>query len=245
MKNSRIYNKWIFIIISSILYYHIGYVVVRSNFGLILLDFTLLFIFYFYSLKNIDFNWLIVIAVRLVFLFSIPNLSDDFYRFIWDGSLTASGQNPFKLLPSELPQNHIYQHLNSKYYYSVYPPLLQVIFALGAFLGENNILVNVIVLRLIIIAAELVSIYLITKLLKYFNRPANQVLLYALNPLVITELSGNLHFEAVMLCFLLLSVWFLLNNTKSKYYLILSAFFLACSVLIKLLPLYAGKTLMP
>src|SRR5690554_5340884 len=39
------------------------------------------------------------IVFRLVFLFAIPNLSQDFYRFIWDGHLMAKGVNPYWFTP--------------------------------------------------------------------------------------------------------------------------------------------------
>src|SRR5690554_4585748 len=39
------------------------------------------------------------IVFRLIFLFAIPNLSQDFYRFIWDGHLMAQGVNPYMFTP--------------------------------------------------------------------------------------------------------------------------------------------------
>jgi alpha-1,6-mannosyltransferase len=240
MNQKTKYGQYIFLIISTIVYYHIGYQLIRSNFLLLVFDFVILFALYFWAIKNIAFNWWLAIIPRLVLLFSIPSLSDDYLRFIWDGNLIVSGINPLQYLPTEListQPNDIFNGLNSKNYYSVYPPLLQLIFAIGSFLGNNHILANIIVLRVIIIATDLGSIYLINKLLKYFKRPKNQVIIYALNPLIIAELTGNLHFEAVMIFFILLSFWLLLNQVKSKCYFYLSALFLACSILIKLLPL--------
>ncbi len=243
------YYPYLFLIISSLIYYHIGYQLIRNNFPLLLFDFIILFAIYFWAIKYLEFNWWLAILPRLVLLLSLPALSDDYYRFIWDGNLTVSGQNPYQYLPSELPflgdrsqlspsnQLSVLHFMNSPNYYSVYPPLLQMLFAIGSFFGKNHILVNIIVLRIIIIIADLGSIYLINKLLSYYKRPKNQALIYAVNPLIIAEFTGNLHFEAVMIFFFLLSLWLLLNieNTKSNLYF--SALFLACSVLIKLIPL--------
>ncbi|MBP6640100.1 MAG: hypothetical protein KA293_07370, partial [Bacteroidia bacterium] len=41
----------------------------------------------------------IILRVGLVFCY--PNLSDDYYRYIWDGRLWVEGVNPMDMLPSE------------------------------------------------------------------------------------------------------------------------------------------------
>ena len=151
MKISPKYFKWIFIAISAVLYYHIGFVIVRSQFELLLIDFSALFLLYFLAIKFLDFDWFSSIFLRLVLFASIPTLSDDYFRFIWDGNLMANCQNPFKYLPSELPKNEIYDGLNSKNYYSVYPPFLQLIFGFSSLVANGNILANVNVMRIIII----------------------------------------------------------------------------------------------
>ncbi len=88
-------------------------------------------------------------------------------------------------------------------------------------------------LRLFIIAADIGSIYLMIKLLSFLKLTKNRVFIYALNPLVIIELTGNLHFEAISICFLLLCFYVLFIKQK----LFLAALSLAAAVLIKMLPL--------
>jgi hypothetical protein len=75
----------------------------RTDFLALLFSFGLLFFFTYKIIqteKN-NFNFLILISVlfRLLFFFSLPNLSQDFYRFIWDGRLILLGLNPFTNLP--------------------------------------------------------------------------------------------------------------------------------------------------
>lgn len=62
--------------------------------------------------------------------------------------------------------------------------------------------------------------------------PAKNILWYALNPLVIIELTGNLHFEALMIFFCAASIYFLLENK-----VITSAILLSLAIATKLLPL--------
>ncbi len=227
------YGYFIFIIGSIILYYYVGYQLVRHQFVLLITVVFLLFILYWFAIKYLNFNWWLIVLPRLVFLMAVPVLSDDYFRFVWDGLLVANGQNPFQYLPSQLPQTLVFDGLNSKHYYSVYPPLLQLIFGLSAHLAKGNILNNLIILRLFIIAADIGSIYLIIKILSFFKMPKNRAFLYALNPLVIIELTGNLHFEAISIFFLLLCIYALFVKQK----LFFAALSLAASVLIKMLPL--------
>jgi len=58
------------------------------------------------------------------------------------------------------------------------------------------------------------------------------VLWYALNPLVIIELSGNLHFEGMMLCCLVIAIYWLINYRWAG-----AAIWWAMAISIKLIPL--------
>ena len=168
----------------------------------------------------------------------LPNLSDDFYRFIWDGRLWTVGQHPFAALPSDFLQQNIpgldatlFDKLNSKEHFTVYPPVAQLIFWLSVKIAPNSVLGSVIVMRIFIILSEVGSVMIMIRLLERFHLPKKNALIYALNPLVILELTGNLHFEALVIFFLLLSVWFL---TAEKLFPGAVAFAFAIGV--KLLP---------
>jgi alpha-1,6-mannosyltransferase len=231
------YYSWIFVLLSSILYIHIGYFLPRNNFQILLIDFGLLFLLYFFALKATHFNWWLVIIPKIALIASIPALSDDFYRFIWDGNLITRNINPYQFLPTELPPNAEFYLLNSKHYYSVYPPLLQLIFGISAYFSNHSLITNILILRIIILLFEIGTIWLILKILKENNYDKNRVLIYALNPLVVLELVGNLHFEGVMLFFILMAFWQLYKSNKFANNWFLSALYLALGVLIKLLPL--------
>lgn len=237
---------WTIAIASAMLYGFFAYGISRTDTTVLLGVWTALFALYAAVLAQ---QWTVEeitqllgcsIFFRCLFLCAVPNLSDDFYRFIWDGRLSVAGINPYRHLPMQLvtslpdglEMKGLYEHLNSPHYYSVYPPLLQWIFKLATSLFPHGILAPVIVMRLIIIAAEVLLIRVLQLLVKRLSMPPAYVLLYALNPLVIIELTGNLHFEAVMLLFVLLSFLFLLRR-----WLVLSAISLALAVCTKLLPL--------
>ncbi len=229
-------------------YMLLGYSTDRANFPQLITLFGILFGGYFYlitaNLNESIIKQSIIVAIlfRLSLLFMLPNLSDDYFRFVWDGRLSAHGINPFAVMPSAYIDSQqamlagldhkLFSSMNSQGYYTIYPPVLQFVFFLSAKLFSSNILGSVIVMRMFIIAAEIGSVFLLSSILKKWNLPSKNILFYALNPLVIIELSGNLHFEALMIFFLLLAVFLLM-----KEQLTLSAIAFSLAICSKLLPL--------
>ncbi|GAB3640451.1 polyprenol phosphomannose-dependent alpha 1,6 mannosyltransferase MptB [Spirosoma arcticum] len=238
----------LWLILSAIFYLVLAYGVPRQQFGLLIGLLAGLFLGYGWVTRvdgviDIDrFLFLSAILFRLSLLFAIPQLSDDVYRFVWDGRLMAHGYNPYLYLPSQLLNTPIaavcgldeslFRQLNSPNYFTVYPPVNQALFGLASWFSPNSLLGNITWLRLPIILSEIGSLWLMVKLLRRLGVKPNLALLYGLNPLVIIELTGNLHFEAVMIFFSLLAVWLLIQNR-----LVLSAGALALAIGTKLLPL--------
>lgn len=184
--------------------------------------------------------WLSIV-LRLLLVIPFPRLSDDIYRFVWDAKLILAGHHPFGQLPSEYRQQgfpvagvdeSLYNQLNSPDYHTIYPPVAQALFLSGVSLFPDQITAAAAVMKGIILIADLFCITLLIHLLGRLNLPPSRVLLYALNPLVITEGVGNLHFEPVMVCFLLLSFLLLF-----KQQWIGSGIAWAMAIATKLLPL--------
>ena len=239
-------SSWLLFIFSALLYFFIEYEIIRYETSKLLIAFAVLFLLYGWiikSLKDEDVKfWVIAsIAFRLILLFALPNLSDDFYRFIWDGHLMAGDYHPFAELPryyidhqlniSGIDQT-LFSKLNSPDYFTVYPPVSQFVFLLSVKLAPHSLLGSVLVMRSLIIVAEIGSLFLIQKILLRYKLPFKNVLLYALNPLVIIELTGNLHIEAFLIFFLVISFWFL-----TKENMIASSVTFALAICTKLLPL--------
>lgn len=179
------------------------------------------------------------LILRVLLLFALPVLSDDFYRFIWDGKLLMNGENPFEHLPADyLNQglegidSNLYNQLNSPDYFTIYPPVNQFVFWIAASVSGNSLLLAVNLMRAPILLAD-IGIYI---LLKKWNEKkklsSNIALLYFLNPLVILELTGNLHFEGVMMFFVLLGI---VGFQREKH--VKGAIYWALAICSKLLPL--------
>jgi alpha-1,6-mannosyltransferase len=229
----------------------IAYLLPREEFLFNLFSFFLCFGIYlviYQKVKNdhlsLKLGIVLAVTARIILLFAFPSLSDDYYRFLFDGHLLLDGINPYTQIPEDWVKDQalvsgsymysLYEGMNSLRYYSVYPPLHQVIFGIAAFSGDS-LLNNLLVLRTIIIAFDLLNIYLLYQLLKLWGMPSPRILLYALNPLVILELTGNLHFEGMVLTGLLAALYFFEKQRQS----LLSASW-AWAVGIKLIPLMFG-----
>lgn len=187
------------------------------------------------------------IAFRLIFLFSIPNLSQDFYRFLWDGRLMALGINPYLFTPQMyfsdvsvspdiiIPQaNELYRGMGAlnASHFSNYPPINQFVFAIAALFTGSSIIGSVIMLRVVIILADIGVLYYGKKILKRLKLPSRNIFWYFLNPFIIIELTGNLHFEGVML---FLFTWGLYLLFKRKWHW--AAIIIGISISVKLIPL--------
>lgn len=204
-------------------YFLLAYGTPRANFTRLLTLFSTLFVVYGLVLvwpwpKRYVGIWLgLAVGFRLLLLLSVPLLSDDYARFVWDGRLLAAGFNPYLYLPSQLLHSPVFEQaglsealfaqLNSPQYFTVYPPFNQALFGVAAWVSDSNLLLNIGLLRTFILLAEIGTIWLL-----FTSKYPQRALIYALNPLVIIELTGNLHFEAVVVFFVLLAFRWLENR---------------------------------
>lgn len=224
-------------------YYFFNYHLDRSDFWLLIGLVLALFVLYgiIYSFRQVLQRkiWWFILAVLLrgVSLFSLPNLSDDYYRFVWDGELLTQGHNPYSVKPAayefsnEEMRAQLLDSMNSPNYYSVYPPVLQVFFELSAIEKGVHVERSVVVLKLLMLIMETVGLIYLYLLIKRYGKAKGIWILYALNPLVIIEFSGNLHFEGVMITFLLLLLYYLPKDPWN------AGLFLGLGVFTKLTPL--------
>lgn len=225
----------------------LGYLPEQSDFYLIFFLYAPLFGLYLITYRlytshhDVLYFIFVALVLRCILIFAFPNLSDDIYRFLWDGHLINEGINPYLYTPTEWMNklgdgesiyHLLYPHLNSPDYYTIYPPVCQGIFALCAKLDFDNIYWSSVFMKTIFLVAETTTIYFLLKLVQLLHIPQHRVLLYALNPLIIIEFAGNLHFEALMIMFLTMAFWFYIRQRSKMFSLSM-----AMSIGTKLLPL--------
>ncbi|MEO7444811.1 MAG: hypothetical protein ABIT96_11620 [Ferruginibacter sp.] len=231
-------------VLSGLLYILIQYFIPRYETFPLLIILSLVFFAYGYlafskiilSTKAIFYSGLVF---RLLVLFSLPVLSEDVYRFIWDGRLLANGVNPYLYLPAEVLQQgnipgideSLLGSLNSASYYSLYPPVIQALSFVAAKISPQNIFIAVLVFKLVILLADVGTFFIIKYILKKLGKPPHLTFIFFLNPLVILELTGNCHLEGIVVFFMLAAVWLLMSKQ-----LLAGAVVFGLAIATKLLP---------
>ncbi len=169
---------------------------------------------------------------RLSVLFALPFLSDDVYRYVWDGRVQAAGINPYRHIPAAdelrfLRDEAIYPNINRRDYApTIYPPLAQMSFFLTTRVSEG-----VWWMKLVLVLFEAAGLYALAALLASFKLPRQRVLLAAWHPLAVWEIASSGHLDALVICFVAFALLARRRGRDS-----LTGALLACAVLVKLFP---------
>lgn len=164
--------------------------------------------------------WVLAVglAMRALTLGSTPMLEDDFYRYLWDGGVTASGHNPYAYSPKEVtapgdgsrpvPQElrdlaagsgEVVRRVNHPEFRTIYPPVAQAAFTLAHWLRPWSLTA----LRLVLLLFDVAALGLLLLLLRALKLPAACAALYWWNPLLVKEVYNSAHMEVIILPFLL------------------------------------------
>jgi alpha-1,6-mannosyltransferase len=194
--------------------------------------------FFVWEIPNERFLFSLGLVARICLFLTLPILSDDVFRFIWDGHLLKNGIHPFNELPifylnQNLPglNQALFDALNSQTHFTVYPPLNQGIFWLAVTISENWLIATG-VIRMFLLASDIGALYFLRKLLLLKQKPQQWAMLYFLNPLLIIEGVGNLHFEGMVIFFLVVGLYYFEKQNVRT-----SAIHFGLAVGTKLLPL--------
>ena len=223
--------------------FYIAFVPTQSDFIEIILAFGIAFTGYsylsFFSTTKTRQILGLGLIIRIGTLFAFPNLSDDIYRFVWDGQLIAQGMNPYGYLPSDIISDlegsywqKLLSNMNSPDYFTIYPPFTQLIFYISTLAGEN-IWWNSFIIKVCFLVAEIFTFLGIVRLLEHLKKNTSLAAIYFLNPLIIVEGIGNLHFEIIMASFLVWAIYY----TVVKEKIAIGALLFTLSIASKLLPL--------
>ncbi len=171
--------------------------------------------------------------LRLGLLFETPKLSDDIYRYVWDGRVQSAGINPYRYIPvnrhlAQLRDREIFPHINRRFYApTIYPPMAQMIF-----FAVHQVSGSTTGFKACLLIFEAITIACLISLLGGLDLPLPRVLVYAWNPLVLWEFSGSGHIDAAMIAFVTLAL--LARRARRET---LTGVLLGCAALIKFLPL--------
>ena len=146
--------------------------------------------------------------MRLAIVVAPSYLSDDLYRYVWDGRVQAAGINPYRYVPSDthlaaLRDEAIYPNINRRSYApTIYPPVAEYIFFLASRVSESPLGV-----KAAMVFFDCASIGILLHLLAAAGLPLERILIYAWHPLALWEFAGSGHVDAAVTTFVVLALW--------------------------------------
>lgn len=175
------------------------------------------------------------LLLRLLLLATTPSLSDDVFRYVWDGKVRNAGIDPYRYAPSapELAslRDPLWEGINHKAMPTPYPPLAEALFALAYRIAPDSLRA----MQALAVAFDLGVVLLLIPMLARFGLDPRRVLIYAWNPLVLLQFAHSAHYDAAMILSLLGALYLLALGKRG-----LSAGLMGVSVLVKLVPVVAA-----
>ncbi len=169
------------------------------------------------------------VVFRLFFLPLSPTLSEDVYRYQWEGRIVRAHLNPYTVYPAmpalNWAQNPKHPIETGKTTPTLYPPASEAAFSWAETVAGYKRLFT---------ALDLATVALLLVILSAADRPLQHVLIYAWNPAVLIAFSLSGHNDSLAILTLLAATIFLIIGRRG----ILSIGFLGLSVLSKLFPIF-------
>lgn len=180
------------------------------------------------------------VLLRLALLATVPSLSDDVFRYVWDGKVAAAGIDPYRYPPAAMElmplRDSLWNGINAKTTVTPYPPLAEGLFSLVYRLAPNSLTA----MQAMAVFFDLGVIVLLLLILTKLRMDAFRVLIYAWNPLVIVQFAHSGHFDAVMIVPLLGAIYLLAFGKRTG-----SGILLGISTLVKVVPAVFAPIFLP
>ncbi len=143
-------------------------------------------------------RWVAVAALlRVVLLATEPSLSDDIYRYVWEGTLTAEGGNPYLHAPAD-PALTAWAHnenrllVNHPTVSSIYPPFAMLLFSALARLWDDPLW-----FRFVAASADTAIVAVLARVLRGRGLSTDGAARYALLPLGAVESASSGHLDLI------------------------------------------------
>jgi len=188
--------------------------------------------------------WGVGILMRLMLVPLTPELSDDAYRYLWDGHVWFSGVNPYLFAPAavDLAEIRTAWHglINNPSVPTIYPPFAQLAFLMVAFAGSS-----LAGMKIFWLACDMLVAWVIVRIAEMTGRNREQaLLLYLWAPLLVVEVAWSGHLETLGLLPMVLAIFCAAKAstalaTTTRRWSILAGGTLALSALTKFAPIAA------
>lgn len=142
----------------------------------------------------------VAVVIRLLLMPAEHVLSDDAFRYHWDGKVLAGGTNPYRYAPNDEALAHHRTHaldarINHPDVVTVYPPYTELVFAAGYLLSPGHLLG----FRALVLLSEIAAWLVLYREATRRHLPRAFVLLATWLPLVVFESYLPGHTEALAL----------------------------------------------
>ena len=159
---------------------------------------------------------LLGMGLRLMFFDSTPVYENDFKRYLWDGAVTATGENPYRFSPNEIHKagkpgatsipdlthlaiqsnkaGHITSSINSQTLTTIYPPAAQAVFAAAYWIAPYKPWG----LKLVFLLIEIIGGLALLAGLRARGLPLIWSAAYWLNPIIIFTTYNGIHMDVLL-----------------------------------------------
>lgn len=173
-------------------------------------------------------QWIVAVAlvIRVFGLLAPVSLSDDIYRYLWEGRVVSEGHNPFALAPDAPELAYLRDDnvsgINHSDLPTIYPPAAQAVFALGAIIKPN-----IATQKLVLTFFDLGTILIVFLLLRFRRMNLHLLAVYAWSPLVVIEFAFSGHIDSLGIFFLMLFVLLFERGSNAGGFAALASSFLS------------------
>ena len=168
------------------------------------------------SRKMLAIFLLLGLGLRLIFFNSTPVYENDYKRYLWDGAVVASGENPYRFSPTEVFEagkpgarsipdltwlamksneaDYITAEINSPSLTTIYPPAAQAVFTTAYAIAPYKPWG----LKLVFLFIEILGFIALIAGLRARNLPLSWSAAYWLNPIIIFTTYNGVHMDVLL-----------------------------------------------
>jgi alpha-1,6-mannosyltransferase len=176
------------------------------------------------------------VLFRVVLLSAPTTLSDDVYRYQWDGRAQRAHLNPYVVFPNEEGlewlQNPEHPEPPGEETPTIYPPLSEFTYRLIETVRGYKRVPTIL---------DLASVGVLMLLLAAMKQPLHRVLVYAWNPAVLISFATSGHFDSLAIVTFLGGLLFLVKNRPALSMAALALSFLSKFFPVLLLPTFLKR----
>jgi hypothetical protein len=164
------------------------------------------------------------IISRIILIPSEPVLEDDYYRYLWDGAVTANGFNPYIFSPEDALDNtsdapadlkqlakesgEVIKNINHPHVRTIYPAMAQGVFAMSYVAAPWQTWMW----KIFLLFFDIAVLLFLVLILKHVKLPIALLSIYWLNPIVIHEFFNAAHMDLLAILFTAISIYLYLKN---------------------------------